>query len=825
MRIVRALAALVLGGVFASAQSTLEEWRTAARELHAPPAQRIDALTRRLREQAVTAADAGAWLDELGAQPSRDPDRSALAAALARTAARGEVEAELRLDMEQAALAEGDCERARELLEALDGVDVGAWRSLVEVELAQIARLTHAFARAEQHVARALESLGDAHDAYSSEMRLHALGERALLDLDLGRIDHAARGLREIERRRAEFGPEQDGSTIDLAMALWTANLFVAQDDHRGAVELCDRWLESGRATPLSSVARALIAYRRAYARVLQSSALATDLEVALDELRAALAAPELSALDAWRGWIEAARAELRRGNRTAAREALAQADARLDVRDGQRLPRARRSSLALALAVSEAAHGDELTRARAEFDADWRATLDEWRDAPRWPGGIGLLHSASSLELLCDLTDASVALHGAARGAELAVDEVLKAQATGSFALEVAAPAGDLATARACLLQGDDHGLLLFVLAPARSLAFAIDREGVSVHELRGRLLLRDVVARTQRDATDRTARAAAYSAFFPGGLPEWLGRHSRLTLVGAEQLGATPFERFTNAADESLGATHALDFLPSIPIGVWLARRDANADAHGAAVLAVTAPDALAASKYAQVKPFSFDAGDCGRMLEAWSGDCTTYCGAAIGLDAYDDAVARSPFVVQWLTHGVFDPNFEPPAGLALGAAPGVAWSADFAARRAPPVVLLSSCGAARTPLRRGDDGSQQLSSAFFRAGAQCVVAASTAVQLSSAERFARALHEALAEGVSVAEAARRARQRLEREGEDSEWSEWQVFGLGDTRSSAPSRRPSPSGRLRAIVLGAALLVLLVWSARRRSKRITAS
>lgn len=810
-------ACLALLSTASLAQQTLDEWLVRARDDGGGPRrERIERLHTQLSSPQFDKPARAEWLKELRKRGVDEDAERVLAIALAESDERHELAAELRLDLAAAALAAGACNDAREVLEALDARPIGAWRALVELELAQLARFTQRFAAAQARIDGALQALAAADDDYSAQMRVHALGERLLLELEQGRIDYAARALSQIEQTRAALGEASAHSALDLPITLWRASVLVAQDDHRAAIELCDRWLQGSA----DDSTKPLVRYRRAYAKLLLASATREGVSEAIAELEAVLAAPQLSAPERWRGWIECARAHFRAGDDAAARRGLERADQALPEGSNDCAAPIRRSSLALALAARRPKEREQLEAALATFTPQWSALLAAWREVPRPAGGIGWLHSASSLELACDLASALCALHGPQRGAELAVDALLLAQSVGSFARELDARAGDLAALRSTLLESDEHGLLLLVLAPARSMALTVDSRKVELHELPGRLLLRAQIAPLRAEASNVSEGSIAFGSFFPGELASWVERHARLTILGAEQLGSIPFELFVSPRGERLGLSHALDYLPSGPVGLWLAEHPPQHAHRGGALLAVERPFAALRERFPQIVDLELERERLGELLEPWGRAAHSRIGGGIGIDDYDELVAREPFVLQWITHGVFDPLHDPATGVALEEAPGVAWAGDFASRSAPPVVLLSCCGGARTQLRRGEDGAQQLSSAFFRAGARAVIATAGATRLSHSTDFAAALHRELGQGIGVAESARRARVELARLSplDPLAWGAWQVTGLGALRATPTRAENSFAWTLGAMALAAAA-IWIAWRRRAQS------
>jgi CHAT domain-containing protein len=121
----------------------------------------------------------------------------------------------------------------------------------------------------------------------------------------------------------------------------------------------------------------------------------------------------------------------------------------------------------------------------------------------------------------------------------------------------------------------------------------------------------------------------------------------------------------------------------------------------------------------------------------------------------------------VLQFLTHGLYDPMRSRPAALLLS--PGRAddgrlfGDAIEAELPAPELVILSACGAARGPARLGDDGVTSLGGAFLSAGARCVILSRYDLELEATLLLTRHLFARLDGGDSPAEALRAARAEL--------------------------------------------------------------
>ena len=162
------------------------------------------------------------------------------------------------------------------------------------------------------------------------------------------------------------------------------------------------------------------------------------------------------------------------------------------------------------------------------------------------------------------------------------------------------------------------------------------------------------------------------------------------------------------------------------------------------------------------------------------------------------------------------------------ARGQGTGV-WCEDIERLSVPPVVLLGACGTARGPGRPGSGLAAHLGGAFLYAGAEAVVLSGDDLRYAPTLQFMAAMHANLSEGISVAEAARRARVTLS---EDERWdgalhgAAIRVVGLASARPFP--RRPSHPEREGErprwawwVASGGVALVLLLALRVRRSAR----
>src|SRR5262249_53621798 len=133
-----------------------------------------------------------------------------------------------------------------------------------------------------------------------------------------------------------------------------------------------------------------------------------------------------------------------------------------------------------------------------------------------------------------------------------------------------------------------------------------------------------------------------------------------SSVAIVGLESLGYLPFELLPGPDGRRLGTTHAVTYLPSLPVGVWLAehRRAAATPRPGAArVRIIACPDAVApATLRDRPQPLPFGDEETANLCAATAGtEVQVLRGAAATASACFGADGSD--FVQVLAHGVRD------------------------------------------------------------------------------------------------------------------------------------------------------------------------
>jgi len=234
-------------------------------------------------------------------------------------------------------------------------------------------------------------------------------------------------------------------------------------------------------------------------------------------------------------------------------------------------------------------------------------------------------------------------------------------------------------------------------------------------------------------------------------------------------------------------------VDYLPSLPVGLQLAHRSGRVRADTARPIdlwLVAAPAANEESTLArqELPALSFSAEERERLTSPYPEEAIRVFS---GTHATRACLAQSELadarILQLFVHGAVDLSRERPAGLVLAPAPGdsgTLWCEDLERLHLPPLVVLAACGAARGPLRRGEDGLTNLGGAALYAGARCVILARGDLELQATLQMLETFHARLRAGDGPAEALRSARRKLSA---DARWSHpfyhslLQVVGLG--------------------------------------------
>lgn len=408
-------------------------------------------------------------------------------------------------------------------------------------------------------------------------------------------------------------------------------------------------------------------------------------------------------------------------------------------------------------------------------LQASFDAMIERWRLVPPRDEPYPFLDYRNRRFLLGELLRAILEVEGDA-GHIRALEEVLRFQCLGSIARRGGVGEASLDQVRAALTS-DVRGALVYAFGWRRSFAFAVDDGRVIGAQID---LGRDAVRDAARDSVDALLAGDAHAdptralgaKLVPEALRDRLLHWREVTVVSSQDAGFIPFgELPIGRQDELWHESAALAYLPSLPAGLVLEAR-ATPQEFDHDVLLISAP--AAAPELAKRWPETRNSPTSGalhdelvrllgpeRVLER--------NGLAATLAALASTEARSARMVVVLAHGVTEngPRLVlAPSDAADGLVGGAELRAATQARDGyAPLVMILSCGVARSPTRSGDDGSSQLAGSFLAAGARAVLLAPETLTLGDAREFAAAVAREVRGGATIAAAVCAARQTVGR------------------------------------------------------------
>jgi hypothetical protein len=713
---------------------------------------------------------------------------------------------------------------------------IGAQRSALAVEWLKEARtlcpetsstlpyLWLAMAEAQ----RQLGSYQDAFDAVESGRALlpehaHALraelaGMSGLLHLELGILDQAARelalGRRELAQRDPSTIPTPD--FVAVAADLCRINLLAMQQQYETAESEAKRLLDNEPRYAPGTSWRASLELQRARALACIAFYRRAGAKEALELLEQASKAPGLPELDLLLAELNGAWLRMNVGDLSKAGALLESADQRLLARepdaeqsDSMHRPRPERAQLAALEARLALMRGDDVEALQLHckrLEGSLKDLCTQWSSLNLRTGGIGFLGVRLRCSVLSELARVYVRLEGRERGAELALQAIVSAQALGTLERRLNAPAATLEEIREELLLPLDHGILLYLPGPDQSHVFAIDRDTLGYDEFSGdRALheqlvdhaaklasLRSSALDRRSDALERERLRAQELAkeLLPEGVRKQVLSWKALTVVGSELLDELQFEALPLRDGKPAGQSYALDYLPSVPLGLALARRPAPEATQRDLVL-VAAPQAggEARARWPELVPLDLSKESlgrlCGNFPEARTAVLTKRDATWTALSLLEPSNAR---ILCFLGHAVNDSSRERPIGLVFAPGEeddGLVWCEEVEVLPSPELIVLMACASGQAPLRSADAAAPSQDGAFFAAGARVVVSTRADVLLEPATLLTeRLLGGLVVGGTSPAAALRDARRALARE--DDGAAAWmnavvRVSGLG--------------------------------------------
>ena len=450
--------------------------------------------------------------------------------------------------------------------------------------------------------------------------------------------------------------------------------------------------------------------------------------------------------------------------------------------------------------------------------------------------GGMGLLQFEDVRGALSEL----VVLGRLLDGDEAALSHILRFRDLGSLARSLGGPPTDLARVRSVLPKGG--GVLSYFLGQDHCFVFLIDGDTVGFEPLpprrtweaarnRAHLALlnppaeKEGASSRELDAKLEVLAAALLPPPVQGALETW----SETRVEGLTTAGYIPFEALPLADGTPLGLARPICRWPSLSVAPRLRARGSNRAPAGADLAVLAAPV------------------DVDRDPIRWRPEHTDllarHCRPArlrirTGPDAAMPALRDSAFLsADWLLlvlHGVYQVSRELPSGFLLGRDSNgeqvEVYASDLAGFESPQLVFLAICGAARGPLRRGDDGVTGLGGTFLKAGAQAVVLSPIDVMFEPTMVLASHMQAEMSQGASASLALLEARRELVRSDPQFDrpyfYATLLLVGDGDiTPYPDPIETLAGRGDPRGLrlppwtwTLAAALAIAAAWVLRRR-------
>ena len=728
----------------------------------------------------------------------------------------------------------------------------GRYRPFLTHQLADVVAFSRDWART-QHLLDAAEASlderqrGEAIAASIWSLRGHVLTNLGAPDQALPWIEDALALAEQLRRDGKSFR----GALIDAHLK--RAGVRMATESYDLLLEEVPRVLDDAELLAGRPAARARFLVRLAMAHLWFRHDEPSHAGEARGFFEAALATEGILELDRLTCQSRLAQLALLDGDLAGAARRLAEARSTLDAMAGRedfRFPPIEVAFLAaLEARRTRQERSDDveaLRRRRDELVAAYEGLVAGWRERPDREGGVGFLRPARTQLVVSELVDLEVLLDPV-DGVASAVERVLDAQGVGTLVDDLGGGDPTLGDVRRELT--DTGGVLLYFPGPEHSHVFAIDAADLvheriaawrDLREPRDELSRR--VRRSPRSLPDDAARARRRDEI--ESLAQALGREllpvsvaakvegwSAVTVVSADLVGDLPFECLPLGQRE-LGRAKALAYLPSLPVGIALAERSTGRGEvdylRDLCLVTQVVADPAVLERFPNLQDLPIDVGQVQRLT------------GPFGMGRVEELLReRATFaqlgrlqlarirILHILTHGARDADSEVSAGLVLGADgehDGLVWSGDLRSLALSPVVILSACATGAGPSRFGDAAATNLGGAVFRAGADTVVYSVARVALEPTLELMERLHLSLAQGATVAEALRAAREVVAGNGawDDPYYhSLFHAYGLAHRAPLPPPPRPEP-GTGHAMILLAVLAVAglagaLVVSSRR--------
>lgn len=632
------------------------------------------------------------------------------------------------------------------------------------------------------------DSSGDPRGVLFFEARVRAKTARSKVEMQLGRADHSWQALmsardwvQEYAQESPAWGPRAEAmgvvvTTQIIDHLLWTERFEEVVRESRALIQ--GSHLEPFQRATCLLLEGAAWANLEAAKPVMESQARPVLLEALatgnLGQAEQLYAHASLIRLDliAWEAGYQQEGLWDRVDHHIAAAKAIARPESSTSLRELPLRLRSRITGFEFRADLVRGVERAALEKHVRSLEALVADSLLEWKSSSQVVGGVGFLSIGDRRELLEDWID----LLSETGRPEEALKALFEVEAIGNIAQSIGSSSTSLAEVQDLLVG--EGGVLLYFPAFFSTHLFAIDREGVTHLRLGNDFFLSSLVEELNFESKNTQAELARLSAeLLPEQIHSRIASWSHLYVIGTGGFHNPPFELLPFGSS-SLGREVAISYLPSLIVGVQLAKRARAASPPEAGSLSLFAAPPTSPSVQERWPGLTnlddlelewnrLSSGFPIDSVQSFVGKKATRQALLELLNATAE-IGSGSNVLNLFCHGVFDRDaLDFPAALAMGPSngdDGLVWASDFAEQGVrADLVVLAVCGSARGPQRHGEDGVEHLGGVFLAAGANAVVQSRGDLEVASTLKACELLNERLLSGLSLAEALRQVRNQL--------------------------------------------------------------